>query len=77
HWQAARIDRPEDGQLLISGVTGDALGTIAIPEQPFTLVYIKRPTVTSPASVVALDLQGSNPALVKQLPKPAQLTAAP
>lgn len=77
HWQAARIDRPEDGQLLLSGVAGDALGTIAIPEQPFTLVYIKRPTAQSPASVVALDLQGSNPALVKQLPKPAQLTAAP
>jgi hypothetical protein len=77
HWQAARIDRPEDGQLLLSDAAGNALGTLAIPEQPFTLVYVKRPTATSPASVVALDLQGSNPAFVEQLPKPAQLTAAP
>lgn len=77
HWQAARIDRPENGQLVLSDAAGNALGTLAIPQQPFTLVYVKWPTVTSSASVVVLDLQGSNPALAEQLPKPDRLTAAP
>ena len=76
HWQAVRVDRPQDGQLLLRDAAGNALGTIAIPEQPFTLVYVKRPTAASPASVVALDLQGNRPAPVAQLPRPSQLTAA-
>jgi hypothetical protein len=46
-----------------------------IPDQPFTLLYVKRPTLAGPASVVALDLQGRNPASTVQLSGKDLLTA--
>jgi hypothetical protein len=67
HWQAARIDRPESGELTLTNTNGHPLGMIVIPDQPFTLLYVKRPTLAGPASVVALDLQGRNPASTVQL----------
>jgi len=75
HWQAARIDRPESGKLRLTGTNGHSLGTIMIPDQPFTLLYVKRPTLAGPASVVTLDLQGRNPASTVQLSGKDLLTA--
>lgn len=75
HWQAARVDRPKNGKLTLSNTNGRSLGTIDIPDQPFTLLYVKRPTLASPASVVALDLQGHNPASAVQLSERDLLTA--
>jgi len=75
HWQAARIDRPESGKLTLTGTNGRSLGTIVLPDQPFTLLYVKRPTLAGPASVVALDLQGRNPASTVQLSGKDLLTA--
>jgi len=75
HWQAARIDRPESGKLTLTGTNGRSLGTIVLPDQPFTLLYVKRPTLAGPASVVALDLQGRNPASTVQLSGNDLLTA--
>ena len=67
HWQAARINRPGTGKLRLTGTSGESLGTIEIPDQPFTLLYVKRPTLAGPASAVTLDLQGRNPASTVQL----------
>jgi hypothetical protein len=75
HWQAARIDRPENGKLTLTSTNDYSLGTIVIPDQPFTLLYVKRPTLAGPASVVALDLQGRNPASTVQLSGKDLLTA--
>jgi hypothetical protein len=75
HWQAVRIDRPENGKLTLTSTNGHSLGTIVIPDQPFTLLYVKRPTLAGPASVVALDLQGRNPASTVQLSGKNLLTA--
>jgi hypothetical protein len=75
HWQAARIDRPGNGKLRLTGTNGQSLGTIVIPDQPFTLLYVKRPTLAGPASVVTLDLQGRNPATTVQLSESDLLTA--
>jgi hypothetical protein len=69
HWQAARIDRPENGNLTLLDNQGDVLGNIEIPQQPFTLVYVKRPTALAPATVITIDLQGKSRATLAQLPK--------
>lgn len=67
HWQATRINRPKSGKLMLTDTNGHSLGTVTIPDQPFTLLYVKRPTLAGPASVVTLDLQGRNPASTVRL----------
>lgn len=74
HWQAARVDRPEDGSLTLLDHRGDLLGTVEIPERPFTLVYVKRPTVLSPATVITMDLQGESEATIAKLPEATEAT---
>ncbi|MGO1501631.1 MAG: COG3014 family protein [Marinobacter sp.] len=69
HWQAARIDRPESGKLTLVDNLGDVLGNVNIPQQPFTLVYVKRPTILSPATVITMDLQGGTSAAFARLPE--------
>lgn len=69
HWQAARIERPENGNLLLLDHQGEALGNLTIPQQPFTLVYVKRPTLQAPATVIVMDLQGGAEAAFARLPK--------
>ncbi|WP_417502005.1 COG3014 family protein [Marinobacter sp.] len=69
HWQAARIERPESGNLLLLDHQGEALGNLTIPQQPFTLVYVKRPTLQAPATVIVMDLQGGAEAAFARLPK--------
>ncbi|MFW5823816.1 MAG: COG3014 family protein [Marinobacter sp.] len=69
HWQTARISRPGDGQLTLAQSDGTALGSIHIPDQPFTLVYVKRPSLQAPATVMTLDLQGSAPGTLARLPE--------
>lgn len=68
HWQAARMDRPENGRLTLLDNRGDMLGNVNIPQQPFTLVYIKRPTRQAPATVITMDLQGKTTATFARLP---------
>jgi len=74
HWQAARLDRPESGTLTLLDQQGSLLGTVDIPERPFTLVYVKRPSITAPATVITMDLRGETAASISQLPKPADGT---
>lgn len=69
HWQAARMNRPESGVLTLLDNRGDVLGNVDIPQQPFTLVYIKRPTMQAPATVITMDLQGSSVATFVRLPE--------
>lgn len=69
HWQAARMDRPESGKLTLLDNFGDVLGSVDIPQQPFTLVYVKRPTLLSPATVITMDLQGGAAAGFARLPE--------
>ncbi|WP_239985554.1 COG3014 family protein [Marinobacter salexigens] len=72
HWQAARIDRPESGNLTLLDNQGGVLGNVEIPQQPFTLVYVKRPTMLAPATVITMDLQGGGEAVVARLPEIAE-----
>lgn len=72
HWQAARIERPESGSLTLLDNQGDVLGNVEIPEQPFTLVYVKRPTILAPATVIIMNLQGEGEAALARLPEPAE-----
>lgn len=72
HWQAARIDRPESGSLTLLDSQGDVLGNVEIPQQPFTLVYVKRPTILAPATVITMDLQGRGEASFARLPEQAE-----
>lgn len=69
HWQAVRLDRPESGVLTLLDNRGDRLGELDIPQQPFTLVYVKQPTSRAPATVIIMDLQGANTATSVRLPK--------
>lgn len=75
HWQAARLDRPADSVLTLSESDGQVLGTVQIPDQKFTLLYVKRPTSSAPATVMIIDLQGSAPAQLAQLPEAAPTAA--
>jgi hypothetical protein len=74
HWQAARLNRPESGSLTLLDHQGGVLGTVDIPERPFTLVYVKRPTALSPATVITMDLRGESEATIARLPKATEST---
>ncbi|MGM0570856.1 COG3014 family protein [Marinobacter sp.] len=74
HWQATRIARPEDGQLTLAQNDGTTLGTVQIPDQPFTLLYVKRPSLQAPATVMTLDLNGASPGLLARLPEAPETT---
>ena len=76
HWEVARIERPADGKLTLKDSQRGLLGQINVPDQPFTLIYVKRPTTASPATVMLLDLQGNNPGQHLALPTPANQTSA-
>lgn len=76
HWQAARINRPENGNLTLLDHQGASLGTVTIPEQDFTLVYVKRPTQLAPATVITMDLQGKSPSAIARFPEPPAPTQA-
>lgn len=69
HWQAARIERPDDGRLTLLGHRGEVLGNLDIPQQPFTLVYVKQPTLQAPATVIIIDLQGKTDAAFARYPE--------
>ena len=80
HWQAARIDRPESGKLTLLDHQGGVLGTVEVPERPFTLVYVKRPTELAPATVITMDLRGEAQAQIARFPEvqvqePAQVSS--
>lgn len=68
HWQATRVKRPPSGSLTLSQSDGQPLGTLQVPEQPFTLIYVKRPTAMAPATVITIDLQGKRPASLVRFP---------
>lgn len=68
HWQAARMERPESGNLTLLDSKGDLLGNVEIPNQPFTLVYVKRPSTQAQATVITMDLQGSGKSEFVRLP---------
>jgi hypothetical protein len=61
HWEIARLERPADGDITLRDSQQGVLGRVTVPDQPFTLIYVKRPTIASPATVMLLDLQGNNP----------------
>lgn len=61
HWEAARLERPADGRVQLSDSVHGELGSVDVPDQPFTLIYVKRPTAQGPATVMLLDLQGKQP----------------
>ncbi len=67
HWQAARINRPENGRLTLLNHKGEPLGELDIPQQAFTLVYVKRPTLQAPATVMIMDLQGQTAATFRRM----------
>ncbi|MDX1799352.1 MAG: hypothetical protein R3303_00390 [Marinobacter sp.] len=67
HWSVARLDRPADGQLSLGNTVSGYLGSLRLPDWPYTLVYVKQPTGMAPATVMVLDLQGSAPARVLTL----------
>jgi hypothetical protein len=69
HWQAARLDRPESGSLTLLDHQGALLGTVAVPDRPFSLVYVKRPSTTAPATVITMDLRGEAEATISHLPQ--------
>lgn len=60
HWEMARLDRPANGRITLADSRLGELGEVRLPEWPYTLVYVKRPTSESPATVMILDLQGRN-----------------
>lgn len=68
HWQAVRVGRPESGSLALLDQNGEVLGDVEIPQQPFTLVYVKRPTTLAPATVITMDLAGASEASLARLP---------
>ena len=74
HWQAARVNRPDSGSLSLVDSDGNPLGDVEIPEQPFTLVYVKRPTAQAPATVITMDLSGASEAVVSRLPEATDAT---
>ena len=74
HWQAARLDRPDSGSLTLLDNQGGVLGTVDIPERPFTLVYVKRPTSFSPATVITMDLRGQSEATIARFPEAMEST---
>ncbi|WP_339751320.1 hypothetical protein [uncultured Marinobacter sp.] len=76
HWEVARLERPADGNLTLEDSQQGLLGQIKVPDQPFTLIYVKRPTTASPATVMLLDLQGSNPGQYLVLPASSNQTSA-
>ncbi|MGO1749147.1 MAG: COG3014 family protein [Marinobacter sp.] len=80
HWQAARMDRPENGIVTLLDNRGEILGDVDIPQQPFTLVYVKRPTRLAPVTVITMDLQGASTATFARLPErsdaPAQVSSS-
>lgn len=59
HWEIARLAAPDTGELTL-GAGGTTLGRISLPDWPYTLVYIKRPSVQSPMQVSLIDLQGQH-----------------
>ncbi|SDJ34794.1 COG3014 family protein [Billgrantia gudaonensis] len=59
HWQVARVARPDSGRLTLEA-DGTALGELNLPDWPYTLVYVKRPSAHSPAQVSLIDLQGEH-----------------
>ncbi|WP_165855901.1 COG3014 family protein [Marinobacter sp. JSM 1782161] len=61
HWEVTRLERPADGEVELSDSVRGRLGTLDVPDQPFTLIYVKRPTAAGPATVMLLDLQGRRP----------------
>jgi hypothetical protein len=69
HWQAARLDRPESGSLTLLDHQGALLGTVDVPDRPFSLVYVKRPSATAPATVITMDLRGEAEATISHLPQ--------
>ncbi|GGY78829.1 COG3014 family protein [Marinobacter zhanjiangensis] len=69
HWQVARISRPQDGELTLAQSDGTTLGSITVPDQPFTLVYVKRPSLQAQATVMTLDLEGAVPGSLARLPE--------
>ena len=69
HWQAARFDRPENGEITLVDGQGKSLGTISVPDRPFSLVYVKRPSVSAPATVITMDLRGETEATITKLPE--------
>ncbi len=71
HWQATRVDRPEDGEITLVDGQGQTLGTVDVPDQRFSLVYVKRPSTLAPATVITMDLRGDTEATITQLPKAA------
>ncbi|MDC0661555.1 COG3014 family protein [Marinobacter sp. SS21] len=63
HWSVARVARPEAGTLSLRDSQSGQLGEFPLPNWPFTLVYVKRPTAATRATVTMLDLQGRHQAL--------------
>jgi len=59
HWEVARFPRPASGELTLETQAG-ALGDLSLPDWPYTLVYIKRPSAQGPAEVSVIDLQGTH-----------------
>ncbi|CAM4128275.1 hypothetical protein VRRI112168_15240 [Vreelandella rituensis] len=57
HWEVTSLPRPESGRLTLEGYNGQQ-GDIQLPEWPYTLVYIKRPSQQGPAQVSLIDLEG-------------------
>ena len=74
HWQAARLDRPESGTLTLLDHQGSVLGNLDLPDRPFTLVYVKRPTTLAPATVITMDLQGKSEATFARFPEVTEQT---
>lgn len=67
HWEVARLERPADGRVELTDTLRGDLGTVKVPDQPYTLIYVKRPTAEAPATVMLLDLQGKRPGECLQL----------
>jgi hypothetical protein len=61
-WQVARIARPDEGVIGIRAGSAQNLASFEAPEWPYTLVYIKQPSVSAEPVIKIIDLQGKNPA---------------
>ncbi|WP_280562084.1 hypothetical protein [Chromohalobacter sp. 48-RD10] len=59
HWEVARFARPASGAMTLETPSG-SLGDLDLPDWPYTLVYIKRPSAQGPADVSVIDLQGEH-----------------
>ncbi|WP_277810590.1 COG3014 family protein [Chromohalobacter canadensis] len=59
HWEVARFARPASGELTLETPSGP-LGDLSLPDWPYTLVYIKRPSAQGPTEVSLIDLQGEH-----------------